>query len=356
MKKQEGIYGNIQLNKQKYLDEFLTLYKQGLNDTEISKKLGVSYTTPRKWRIDMNLPKNFKYSVKFDVEKFKKLYNQGYNYSQIARELGSSSSAIQEYASHNGYNSNYLKYDKVTFTSEEFQVFLGTMYGDACLTKHSSTSNARMHFSHSLKQENYALWKYNILKRFCATPRLEQETDKRSGKMYESIRIYTKTNPIFTNYYNMFYGPEKIKHLNFDLLSKLEPLGLAVWFMDDGYKHSNSISIATNCFITEELEKLINLFKQKFDLEFTIESGNIIHLKAADLPKFVNLIQPYLHEDCKYKLDWYSLNSVKQGKTKEVVPVLNPQEIEEKAKRLDVMPNEKDEAIKSSTKAGHCSE
>ena len=37
-------------------------------------------------------------------------------------------------------------------------------------------------------------------------------------------------------------------------------------------------------------------------------------------------------------------------------PVLNLQEIEENAKRLEVMPNEKDEAIKSSTKAGHCSE
>jgi hypothetical protein len=36
-------------------------------------------------------------------------------------------------------------------------------------------------------------------------------------------------------------------------------------------------------------------------------------------------------------------------------PVLNPQEIEENAERLEVMPNEKDEAIKSSTKAGHCS-
>ena len=37
-------------------------------------------------------------------------------------------------------------------------------------------------------------------------------------------------------------------------------------------------------------------------------------------------------------------------------PVLNPQEIEENAERLEVMPNEKDEAIKSSTKAGHCPE
>ena len=55
MKKQEGIYGSIRLNKQKYLDEFLILYKEGLNDTEIGRKLGVSYTTPRKWRMDMGL-------------------------------------------------------------------------------------------------------------------------------------------------------------------------------------------------------------------------------------------------------------------------------------------------------------
>ena len=37
-------------------------------------------------------------------------------------------------------------------------------------------------------------------------------------------------------------------------------------------------------------------------------------------------------------------------------PVLNPQETVENAERLEVMPNEKDEAIKSSTKAGHCPE
>ena len=63
-----------------------------------------------------------------------------------------------------------------------------------------------------------------------------------------------------------------------------------------------------------------------------------------------------LCEDCLYKLEWCSLNSVKQGKAIEAVPVLNPQEIEENAERLEVMPNEKDEAIKSSTKAGHCPE
>lgn len=200
------------------------------------------------------------------------------------------------------------------------------------------------------------MWKYNILKRFCSEPRLESQFDKRTNKIYYSLRIYTKVNPIFTKFYSLFYK-DGIKHINIELLNMLDPMGLAVWFMDDGYKHSNSISIATNCFLTEELEMLINFFESKFNLHFTIiPSSNIIHLKATDLKLFYDLVKPYIHSDCLYKLEWCSLNSVKQGKAIEAVPVLNPQEIEENAERLEVMPNEKDEAIKSSTKAGHCPE
>lgn len=110
MKKQEGIFGSIRMNKQKYIDEFLRLYRQGLNDSQIAKELGISYTTPRSWRLKMGLPKIFKYEVKFNIDEFKKLYNKGLNYSQIAKELGVSSSAIQDYASKNGFTSNYRKY------------------------------------------------------------------------------------------------------------------------------------------------------------------------------------------------------------------------------------------------------
>ena len=356
MKKQEGIYGSIRMNKQKYIDEFLNLYNQGLNDSQIAEQLGISYTTPRSWRIKMGLPKVFKYEVKFDIDKFEELYDRGLNYSQIAKELGSSSSAIQNYASKNGYTSNYRKYEDVEFTEEELQIILGTMYGDGCLTKYSKNSNARLHFAHSLKQTNYCLWKYNILKRFCYEPRYEENLDKRTNKIYYSLRVYTRVHPVFTKLYSSFYK-DGIKYLNIELLNLLNPMGLAIWFMDDGYKHSNSISIATNCFSIEELETLVKIMEANFNLHFTIiPSSNIIHLKAADLNLFYNLVKPYIHADCSYKLDWCSLNSVKQGKAEEAVPVLNPQEIEENAERLEVMPNDKDEAINSSTKAGHYSE
>lgn len=340
IKKQEGIYGSIRMNKQKYLDEFIKLYNQGLNDTQIANKLGVSYTTPRSWRIKMKLPKIFEYKVKFNTTKFKELYDKGLNYSQIARELGCSSSTIQEYASNHGYSSNYRIYEKTDFSKEELQIFLGTMYGDGCLTKYSKNSNARLHFAHSLKQKDYCMWKYNKLKRFCSEPRFEEQFDYRTNKVYQNLRIVTKVNPLFTEYYSKFYNKDG-KYLNVELIKQLEPLGLAVWFMDDGYKHGNSISIATNCFKTHELEKATQILQEKFDLHFSIiPSNNCIHLKASDLIKFYNLVYKYIHSDCLYKIEWCSLNSVKQGKTEEVVPVLNPLEIKENAERLEVMPNE----------------
>lgn len=95
------------------------------------------------------------------------------------------------------------------------------------------------------------------------------------------------------------------------------------------------------------------------------EQGNIERLKQGRSSFSINdfknqsiskFILPYIIDSMKYKIHKSLLNSVKQENSKLDNPVLNPREIEEKAKRLDVIPNEKDEDIKSSTKAGHCSE
>ena len=354
MKNQEGIYGSIRLNKDKYIKKFRELYSKGFTDSAIARLLKISNTSISKWRNDLGLERNFKYSVKFSIEKFKELLSKGLNYSEIARELGVSSSSIQEFASKNGYKSSYHSYSNKEFSEEEFQIFLGGMLGDSSMSIGNTCINARLQFAHSLEQQNYALWKYEKLKRFCVNPRIEENLDKRTNKIYKRISIWTKRDPLFTKFYYKFYN-NKVKFIDKELFRKIEPLGLAVWFMDDGYKHSNSISIATNCFTAEDIDYMIQTLKEKYNLIFTRTKENIMHLSAKSLELFYNLVIPYIHEDCLYKLKWCSLNSVKQGKAIEAVPVLNLQETEEKVKRLEVMPNEKVEAIKSSTKAGHCS-
>lgn len=352
-KKQEGIFGSIRMNKEKYIEKFLELYKIGLNDSEIARELGVHNVTISDWRNKRKLPKNFKYKRKFDTEKFMEFYQQNLSYAEIARRLEVSDSAIQEYASSIGLKANEKNPD-LEMTEEEFQVFLGTMYGDGHLTIPNDSRNARGHFAHSLAQQNYCLWKYEKLKRFCSNPRFEQEYDKRTDKTYYSVRVILYAYRCFTRLYDSLYK-NKIKYIEETLLNKLEPLGIAVWFMDDGYFAGTSYHISTNCFTVEDISKIIKMFKTKFDIEFTMFSSHIIRVRQKDTQKFKQLVKPYIHSDCWYKLG-PTENSVKQGNSQVDNPVLNLQEIEENAERLEVMPNESDEAIKSSTKAGHCSE
>lgn len=352
-KKQEGIFGSIRMNKQKYVDEFIKLYKEGLNDSEIARYLGINNVTVSTWRNDRKLPKNFQYKRKFNTEQFMELYNNHLSYAEIARRLNVSDSAIQEYASSIGLKAHDKNPD-LEMTENEFQVFLGTLYGDGFLTIPNDSKNARGHFAHSLKHQNYCIWKYEQLKRFCSNPRFEQEYDKRTNKVYYSVRVLLRSYSCFTRLYPLLYN-NKVKYINRDLLYKIEPLGIAVWFMDDGYFSGDSYHICTNCFTNEDIVTIIEMFKYKFDIEFTKFSNNTIRVRHKDVQKFYNLIHSYIHSDCLYKLR-PTINSVKQGNSQEDNPVLNPQEIEENAERLEVMPNEKDEAIKSSTKAGHCSE
>ena len=139
------------MNKEKYVNSFKELYNQGLNDTEIAKWLGVSNATITTWRKKENLPKNFKYTHKFDEELFIKYYNEGLNWKQISEKLNISDSAAQAYGSSLGLETNHLKYEETELDATESQVFLGTMYGDAYLRIPEDSRNASGHFAHSLK-------------------------------------------------------------------------------------------------------------------------------------------------------------------------------------------------------------
>lgn len=300
-KKQEGIFGSIRMNKQKYLDEFKRLYDEGLTDSDIARKLEVSNTSISKWRKDMDLPKNFQYSRKFDTDKFMELYKQGLNYSKIAKILGVASSTIQDYAASLNLTSSYHTYENTVLTPEEFQVLIGTMYGDGYLGLEANALNVRGHFAHSLKQQNYCLWKYEKLQRFCKAPKLEQQFDSRTQKTYYSTRVLIHSHPIFTELYPKLYR-NKIKYVNYELFNQIEPLGLAVLFMDDGCADHGSYAIATNCFTEQDIAIILKVFKEKFNLTFTMHKSHVIRLQSEDKEKFESLIKPYIHPDCLYKL------------------------------------------------------
>lgn len=82
---------------------------------------------------------------------------------------------------------------------------------------------------------------------------------------------------------------------------------LAYWIMDDGGRANYGIRIATNSFTLEEIEILVKVLKDKFDLNCTIQKietvgQSIIYIKAESMSKLNELVQPYMHKSMLYKV------------------------------------------------------
>lgn len=284
------------LNQQK----FLQLLEEGKNDSEIGRILGVSNTTIHYWRESLtNKKSNFEYTRKFDTEKFLDLYYSGLNYVQIAKELGCGKSAVQEYGQSLGLTSNICNKDIPTLRQQ--QIIIGSMLGDMGLVMPKLGKHARGCFAHSLAQENYCKWIEQELSNFCSKGVYKEQYDKRTNKVYKSYYVNMKASEYLTTLYYKFYHNNK-KIIPKDLLYTLNGLGIAVWFMDDGYKQGNSFGISTNCFTKEDLEMVKEFFKVKFNINISIHKDLTIYIKAESKETFVNLIKDYIHSDCLYKL------------------------------------------------------
>lgn len=129
---------------------------------------------------------------------------------------------------------------------------------------------------------------------------------KTSYKDKDSFRLWTEVSPIFLNLRGIFYSKNK-KIITTKLLNRLKPLGLAVWFMDDGTLNLRSGGdISTDCFTKEE-----NVLIQKYFLNkgidckiFKRNSGTYkIVFNKEGFNKLVDIIRPHIHKSMFYKID-----------------------------------------------------
>jgi hypothetical protein len=246
--------------------KFIDLYNKGLNDSEIARELKIGHVSCKRIRESLGLPSLFKYKRKFDTNKFKELYDKQYNDTEIAKELGFSVSAIQNYRKSLKLESNEFIFDNTPLSYEEEQVLIGGLLGDLYLGIPKRGVNASGSFAHTTEtQKEYCWWKYDILKRFCRVPFDTYQDDKRTGKRYYKTYCDIYTNPIFNDYYKAFY-PNKRKTVPKELLYKINGLGLAAWYMDDGSKKENTYTIATCSFSIEDMLNIISFLKKNMIL------------------------------------------------------------------------------------------
>lgn len=243
-----------------------------------------------------------KYSV-YD-EKIINLAEKGLRPIEISKELNIDSRRVIE-----RLKINNIKYLKGNSNKEikpkdknQYSVLIGTILGDGCIFKAKANKNYRMNLAHGLKQKEYFLYKYNILKSLgFSEPKIEEEFHKKTNKKYYCIKTQSKTNPLFTKLYNIYYKNGK-KIIPKNLINNIDDLVIAIMFFDDGFKTRGTYCIAMNNFDRESINYFRIILLNKYEIETTIHKDNTLYIRAKSKNKFKEIVKKYATKDVLYKL------------------------------------------------------
>lgn len=196
-------------------------------------------------------------------------------------------------------------------TNTEFQIIVGSLLGDGSIAWLKNRKNAYFCEGHSPKQLDYLQWKYDKLSNYvtgCGVKH-KRNYNKKTNKDYGAVAMITKQLPIFSDFKNKWYRDRKI--VCKEDVEKLDALGLAVWFMDDGTCNENGRRrlISTLGFSEEENNYLVDFLKRKFNLDCYLtyspgyKFGWQIVFTGDSNRRLVEIIKPYIHKIFNYKID-----------------------------------------------------
>lgn len=245
--------------------------------------------------------------TKINKEFLLELYQQGYTDKKLSEYFNSDIQHTHKIRRSLGLVGNKKSNLIKELNYEEKQVLLGTVIGDTTLIKNTLTESTHGSMMHGVKQKEYIEWKYSKLKRFINSVKFSSNFHKIRKVMEYRYRCDITSNKCLDYFYYLFYDKDKKKNLNVEVINLLEPLGLAVWFMDDGSKtNSGGYYLHTNCFSKENQEQIIKVLEEKFKLKInlhkTSKGAYIMYISARSAKQFERLVSPFIIESMKYKL------------------------------------------------------
>lgn len=197
---------------------------------------------------------------------------------------------------------NILLTQSETLNKYQEQVLLGSILGDASLTKGQS-EHSKIHFkeTHSIKQKEYLLWKKQIFKDLSP---IYREYFSRYSAEYEptlKCEISTKASLCFEKYYNLKYPFVKS-----DIVKNLDLLGLAVWIQDDGhFTVDQAMEISCGKIPIDVLSEMCIILSKNFNVLFEAKKRtreNIIRIKKDEFVKLSDILAPFIHSSMSYKV------------------------------------------------------
>ena len=185
-----------------------------------------------------------------------------------------------------------------SLTKLERSIIIGSILGDGYMRIMPGRSDAFLEINHSVKAKDYVDYKFNKLKRICESAPKERATNEDR----HAYRFFTKQHKDLTTLYGLFYkNKRKIIPKNLEL----DPMSIAIWYMDDGSKSRDSdVYLNTQQFSLLDQKKLLNCLR-KFGINARLNKDKKyyrIRILKESIQNFMDIVAPYMAPSMKYKL------------------------------------------------------
>ncbi len=188
------------------------------------------------------------------------------------------------------------------------QFILGGLLGDSSVYWGGGRKNCGFQFIHSIAQSEYFDLKIKVLGNICS-----------EGKGFKGGFPGSKPNRRANSVINVNVSElvslclvNGNKTINNQWLDKINPVGLAVWYMDDGTllsgngKQRERAAFATNTY-TQDETKLLQEMLKRFGINTSVQCskqshGNVLTISSESSDMFFSMIAPFIIKSLQYKL------------------------------------------------------
>ena len=189
--------------------------------------------------------------------------------------------------------------ETLKLTRVQRETLVGLLLGDAHLETQNRGRTYRLKIEQSDKHAAYVQHLYTLFEAWVLTPPQQKST----GKWW----FQTISHGAFRYYAQQFYRDGR-KVVPAQIHRLLKPRSLAYWFMDDGStkdRRSRAVVLHTQGFAQAEVARLAQTLTEKFALETYLRrqsEGHQVVIRGASLERFLELVEPYLIPEMRYKL------------------------------------------------------
>ena len=187
-----------------------------------------------------------------------------------------------------------------------------------CRTSNVLTGNTRLRFHVSIVNKDLIYHLYSIFKIYVKTePKLiHRPFNRLIQKSHDAISFSTLKYHLFNWVRDDFYKKIDNKYIKIvpkNSYENLTEIGLAFWIMDDGSynKIKQNLILCTDSYSKEDVLKLINILKNKFNLSCGLvktiknKQGKFkyrIRINKISIPHLINLTKNHFITSMLYKL------------------------------------------------------